>query len=80
MASIIFQLGEKDRFFPYVGLGLGANRNEYTVYYNIYTDTDKAWDFWPAGSGFWYGLGERRRMGIMAAVHYDYSTNKSDAT
>lgn len=75
-----FPVGEKDRFFPYVGLGLGVNRNEYTVYYNIYTDTDKAFGFLARPeAGILVRVGERRRMGIMAAVHYDFSTNKSEA-
>ncbi|WP_276369627.1 outer membrane beta-barrel protein [Chryseolinea sp. H1M3-3] len=74
-----FPLGEKDRFFPYVGLGLGVNRNEYNVYYNIYTDSDKAFGFLARPeAGILVRIGERRRMGVMAAVHYDYSTNKSD--
>jgi hypothetical protein len=75
-----FPLGENDRFFPYVGLGLGANRNEYTVYYNIYTDADKAFGFLARPeAGILVRLGSRRKMGLMAAVHYDFSTNKSDA-
>ena len=74
-----FPLGEKERFFPYVGLGLGANRNEYNVYYNIYTDTDRVFGFLARPeAGIIVRIGERRRTGIMAAVHYDYSTNKSD--
>ena len=40
-----FPLGEAERFFPYVGLGLGANYNDYVVYYNIYSDRDKAFGF-----------------------------------
>ena len=74
-----FPLGEKDRFFPYVGLGLGANRNEYNVYYNIYTDTDNVFGFLARPeAGIFVTIGERKRMGVMVAVHYDYSTNKSD--
>lgn len=75
-----FPLGEKERFFPYVGLGLGVNHNEYDVYYNIYTDTDKAFGFLARPeAGILVRIGERRRMGVMAAVHYDFSTNKSDS-
>lgn len=74
-----FPLGEEERFFPYVGLGLGANRNEYTVYYNIYTDTDKVFGFLARPeAGILVTLGERRKMGVMAAVHYDFSTNSSE--
>jgi hypothetical protein len=75
-----FPLGEKDMFFPYVGLGLGANHNEYTVYYNIYTDTDRAFGFLARPeAGILVRLGTRRKLGLMGAVHYDFSTNKSDA-
>lgn len=75
-----FPLGEKERIFPYVGLGLGANRNEYLVYYNIYTEGDKAWGFLARPeAGILVRIGTRRRMGLMAAVHYDYSTNKTDS-
>ncbi len=75
-----FPIDEKERFFPYVGLGVGANRNEYLVYYNIYRDDDKAFGFLARPeAGILVRLGSRRKMGIMAAVHYDYSTNKSEA-
>jgi hypothetical protein len=75
-----FPLGEKERFFPYVGLGLGANYNDYRVYYNIYTDTDTSVGFLARPeAGILVRLGTRRKLGIMAAVHYDFSTNKSDA-
>jgi hypothetical protein len=74
-----FPLGEKERIFPYVGFGVGANRNEYLVYYNIYQDDDKAWGFLARPeAGILVRIGSRRRVGVMAAVHYDYSTNKSE--
>lgn len=74
-----FKLGENERIFPYVGLGLGANRNEYRIYYNIYTDTDNAFGFLARPeAGVLVRLGSRRRVGAMAAVHYDFSTNKSE--
>jgi hypothetical protein len=78
-AQYYFPLGESERFFPYAGLGLGVNRNEYIVYYNVYTDSDKAFGFLARPeAGILIRVGERRRMGIMAAVHYDFSTNSSD--
>ncbi|HEX6227484.1 MAG TPA: hypothetical protein VFZ52_23870 [Chryseolinea sp.] len=74
-----FPLGEKERFFPYVGLGLGANYNDYRVYYNIYTDTDRRAGFLARPeAGILVRFGSRGRVGAMAAVHYDFSTNKSD--
>lgn len=73
-----FPLGDKETFFPYVGLGLGVNRNEYTVYYNIYTDTDKKFGFLARPeAGIMVRIGERKKMGALASVHYDYSTNTS---
>lgn len=73
-----FPLGEKEYFYPYVGMGLGANRNRYTVSYNIYQDREAAYGFLARPeAGILVRLGDRRRLGIMAAVHYDFSTNKS---
>jgi hypothetical protein len=73
-----FQVGNRETFFPYVGLGLGVNTNEYVVYYNIYTDSERNWGFLArpeAGILIKIGNGS---LGAMAAVHYDYSTNKSE--
>jgi hypothetical protein len=74
-----FPVGETKRFFPYAGLGLGANYNEYVIYYNIYQDAYKAWGFLARPeAGILVRFGTRRSLGIMAAVHYDYSTNSLD--
>lgn len=74
-----FKSEEEDRFFPYAGLGLGANTNEYVLYYNIYKDTQRSWGFLARPeAGILYRFSERSSLGIMAAVHFDYSTNQSD--
>ncbi|HEY0744685.1 MAG TPA: outer membrane beta-barrel protein [Chryseosolibacter sp.] len=74
-----FLVGDGDLVFPHVGLGLGANYNEYTQYYNIYTDSDKAFGFLARPeAGILVRFGTRRSLGAMASVHYDYSTNKSE--
>jgi len=74
-----FPVGDKQVFYPYVGLGLGANRNHYTVSYNIYQDQESAYGFLARPeAGILVRIGERRRFGLTAAVHYDYSTNQSD--
>ena len=74
-----FPLGDKEMFFPYAGLGLGANYNDYTVYYNIYSDVERNWGFLARPeAGILVKFGQRRSIGAMAAVHFDYSTNKSD--
>ena len=74
-----FEVGNKDIFFPYVGIGLGANHNEYVQYYNTYSDQDAAWGFLVRPeTGILIKFGSRRSMGVMGALHFDYSTNKSE--
>jgi hypothetical protein len=71
-------VGEKELFFPYVGLGLGVSRQEYVQYYNIYTDGDRSWGFLARPeAGILVRFGSRKSFGAMAALHYDFSTNKS---
>ena len=73
-----FKEEDEDRLFPYAGLGLGAATNEYVLYYNIYEDTERSWGFLARPElGVLFRFSERSSLGIMAAVHYDYSTNKS---
>jgi hypothetical protein len=73
-----FKAEDEDRFFPYAGLGLGANTNEYVLYYNIYEDTERSWGFLARPEiGVLFRFTERGSVGVMAAIHYDYSTNKS---
>jgi len=75
-----FPLGNGSRFFPYAGIGLGAGRTAYKVSYNIYTDEEDSWGFLARPeAGILVRLGERRRLGLMAAVHYDFSTTKSES-
>lgn len=73
-----FLVGDGDLVFPYAGVGLGANYNEYTQYYNIYTNAESAFGFLVRPeAGILVRFGTRRSLGAMASVHYDYSTNKS---
>jgi hypothetical protein len=73
-----FLVGDGDLIFPYAGVGLGANYNEYTQYYNIYTDADNGFGFLVRPEvGILARFGTRRSIGAMASLHYDYSTNKS---
>jgi hypothetical protein len=63
---------------PYVGLGLGANNNQYVKYYNIYKDSQTAWGFLARPeAGILVKIGARQSIAAMAAIHYDFSTNKS---
>ena len=74
-----FKPEDEDRFLPYAGLGLGANTNEYVLYYNIYEDSERSWGFLARPEiGILFRFTERSSLGIMVALHYDYSTNKSE--
>jgi hypothetical protein len=74
-----FPVGNREHFFPYAGIGLGASRNNYTVSYNIYKDEESSWGFLARPeAGILVRIGTRRKLGAMAAVHYDYSTSKSE--
>jgi hypothetical protein len=73
-----FRVGDEETFFPYAGIGLGANTNEYVMYYNIYDDRERLWGFLARPeAGIIIKFGARKSVGAMAAVHFDYSTNKS---
>jgi outer membrane protein W len=74
-----FPVGNREHFFPYTGIGLGASRNDYSVYYNIYEEQDSKWGFLARPeAGILIRPSTRRRLGIVAAVHYDYATAGSD--
>lgn len=74
-----FKPEDEDRFFPYAGLGLGASTNEYVLYYNIYEEAERSWGFLARPEvGLLFRFTERSSLGIMAAIHYDFSTNKSE--
>ena len=73
-----FEVGDADRFYPYAGLGLGAVNQEYAIYYNIYQDAERSWGFLARPeAGLLVRLARYGSFGLMGAVHYDYSTNKS---
>jgi hypothetical protein len=70
---------KSELIYPYVGVGMGVSSLEYTQYYNIYTETDRSWGFLARPeAGVLVRLFKRKSIGLMGAVHYDYSTNKSD--
>ena len=74
-----FPVGNREHFFPYAGIGLGAAMNNYSVSYNIYTDEETSWGFLARPeAGILVRIGTRRKLGLMAAAHYDFSTAKSE--
>src|SRR5688572_3220654 len=75
-----FPLGNGEHFFPYAGIGLGASGNRYTVSFNIYQNEESTWGFLARPeAGILWRIGTRRKLGLMAAAHYDFSTNKSES-
>ncbi len=73
-----YQFSPGKRIVPFVGFGLGANYNTYALYYNIYASKDNGWGaMLRPQAGAIIKLGQKQSWGIIAAVHYDYSTAKS---
>jgi hypothetical protein len=65
-------------FLPFLGLGMGASENKYTIYYNRYSDQSKVYGFLARPeAGVLIRFSERRSIGALATIHYDYSTAAS---
>ena len=78
-AQYYIPVGESKIFFPYAGLGLGANYNDFTLYYNIYNDSYTSWGFLARPeAGVVVRFGPYRSLGAIAGVHFDYSTNRNE--
>ncbi len=66
------------RLSPFAGLGIGASYNSYTLYYNIYSSSGNGWGFLARPqAGAILKMGKEMSWGVIAAVHYDYSTTMS---
>jgi len=65
------------KLMPYVGLGAGVAYNHFVQYYNIYTDQDEGWGF-AARPEVGILLPFGGKVGLQAAVHYDYTTAGTD--
>jgi len=63
------------RLSPFAGLGIGADYNSYKLYYNIYSSSGSGWGFLARPqAGAILKIGKEMSWGVIAAVHYDYST------
>lgn len=66
---------------PYVGFGLGAAYNQFTMYYNVFQQQDNRWGAMVRPhAGAIFRFGKKSNWGIMSDVHLDYSTTKSEDT
>ncbi|MEO7988085.1 MAG: hypothetical protein ABI663_01010 [Chryseolinea sp.] len=73
-----FKVGELDWLYPYAGLGLGAARNKYRIFYNIYAEGNDSWGFLARPeAGILLRFQKKRSIGVMAAVHYDINTSQN---
>jgi outer membrane protein W len=63
---------------PYVGFGIGAAYNQFTMYYNVYQQQDNRWGaLIRPHSGAILRFGKKSNWGLMADLHFDYATTKS---
>jgi hypothetical protein len=68
------------KVMPFLALGLGASHQSYSVYYNLYSQNDSGWGFLVRPeAGAIVKFGSRGVWGLISSVHFDYSSNKSDA-
>ena len=71
----------KNIVMPYSGVGLGVAYNQFTMFYNVYKQQDNRWGALvrPHGGAI-LRFSKKSNWGIMADVHLDYATTKSEDT
>lgn len=76
LAHYYFNYGKT--VMPYVGLGIGAQYSEQTIYYNIFESDDYNWGFLVRPEvGALIMPGNQSRWGILAGASWSYATNKN---
>src|SRR6185436_16063397 len=76
-AHYYFQEGKPLR--PYVGIALGGQYMEQSLYYNVYISENKNWGFVARPElGAIYKPKNARTWGILGALNYSYATNTTD--
>ena len=72
-----FKAGKKVE--PYVGIGLGAQYLEQSLYYNVYVSEDNNWGFAARPElGALIYPGDHRGWGLLVGAYYGYGSNKTD--
>ena len=70
---------ETDLFKPYIGLAVGGQYLEQSLYYNVYVSDDNGWGFVARPElGTIIKTSVLNKWGFLAAVNYSYSTNKTE--
>lgn len=68
----------EQKLMPYAGLGVGASYINYSQYFNVYSNKYDSWGVLVRPqAGVIYRLKEDAGWALQAAVHYDYSSAKS---
>src|SRR5690349_10323962 len=70
---------EKKMLKPFVGIALGGQYLQQSLYYNVYVTDDDNWGFVARPEvGVFIKPNEYKEWGFLVAANYSYSTNKTD--
>lgn len=77
--SFDYLFDKERKLIPFAGLGIGASYLKYRQYYNVYTNGNESWGVLVRPqAGVLYRIKENASWALQGAVHYDYSSAKSD--
>jgi len=81
VATAHYYFGENNKMLrPFLGIALGGQYMEQSLYYNVYVSEDKNWGFVARPElGAILKPKSANNWGILAAVNYSYATNTTDA-
>ena len=77
-ATVHYYFKETKRLKPYVGIGLGGQSLEQSLYYNVYVSDDDNWGFVARPELGAIIKGNSDNWGLYVAANYSYATNKTE--
>jgi hypothetical protein len=78
-ATVHYYFSESKMLKPYVGVALGAQYMEQSLYYNVYISEDKNWGFVARPElGAIIKPKNSHNWGILVAGNYSFATNSVD--
>ena len=78
-ATVHYYFKEKKMLKPFVGIALGGQYLQQSLYYNVYVTDDDNWGFVARPEvGVFIKPNEYKEWGFLVAANYSYSTNKTD--
>jgi membrane associated rhomboid family serine protease len=79
VANVQYNFRTSGLLIPFASLGIGGAYTDYTVYYNVYSETDTGGSFVLRPKvGALYRFSTFSSLGLKAAIGYEYATNNSD--